>query len=343
VIRFPRLWSAVIATGASLAMCGSAAAAVVTVGSPLTQEFTPAPFTEVITSINRVVPEIGAHATSPIDGVIVRWRVLDASGGPFKLRALRPAGGSSYVGVGKSNPETPTGPGVQTFATSLPVRAGDTIGIDNASETGDTLGLFLLPGPDGPLYSYWEPQIPEGIPTPYTDSVPGYEIAFNADVQPPPTVASLGPLSGSTAGGTAVTISGTDFEGASAVKFGAVPAQSFAVNSESTITAIAPPSSIATAVPVSVTTAAGVATSSQTFTYAAPPSPPAPMATCTVPKLKGKTLKSAKKRIRAADCKVGKLTKKRGATAKAGEIAKQVPPPSATVPAGTKVKLTLAP
>jgi hypothetical protein len=76
-----------------------------------------------------------------------------------------------------------------------------------------------------------------------------------------------------------------------------------------------------------------------------PIAPPAaaPSATCTVPKLKGKTLKSAKKRIRAAACLVGKPTKKRGATAKSAKVVKQVPKPGATVPVGTKVKVTLAP
>ena len=72
------------------------------------------------------------------------------------------------------------------------------------------------------------------------------------------------------------------------------------------------------------------------------PAPIAPAPTCTVPKLKGKTLKSAKKRIRAATCRVGKLTKKKGATAKTGEIVKQVPKPGSTVPINTKVKVTLA-
>jgi hypothetical protein len=341
--RFSRILSAVAVAVASLTLCAGASAKVVTVGSPLTQMFTPAPFKGLTTSMNRVVPELGANATSPINGVVVRWRILQATGGPFKLRVLRPAGGTSYIGVGKSSPEKPNGLGLQTFATALPIQAGDTIGLDNTNESGDSLGLFFFPDPNGPTYSYWEPQLPEGFAVPFKGSVEGFELAFNADVQPPPTVTSLTPGSGATGGGTSVTISGTDFEGASAVKFGATAAQSFTVNSESSITAVAPAGASGAGAPISVTTAAGTATSSQAFTYADPPAPPVVAATCKVPKLSGKTLRAAKKRIRAADCKVGKLTKRRGATAKDGEVVKQVPKPGATVPATTQVKVTLAP
>ncbi len=53
-------------------------------------------------------------------------------------------------------------------------------------------------------------------------------------------VASVSPGSGLSAGGTSVTISGSDFTGATAVSFGAVPAASFTVNSASSIGAISP-------------------------------------------------------------------------------------------------------
>jgi beta-lactam-binding protein with PASTA domain len=49
------------------------------------------------------------------------------------------------------------------------------------------------------------------------------------------------------------------------------------------------------------------------------------MAACTVPKLTGKKLKAAKKGLTRADCKLGKVTKKKGATAKGGKVVKQSP------------------
>ncbi|TMD44501.1 MAG: hypothetical protein E6I86_16450, partial [Chloroflexi bacterium] len=59
---------------------------------------------------------------------------------------------------------------------------------------------------------------------------------------PVPKVTSLSPDNGSTAGGTAVTITGTSFTGATSVKFGAVPASGYTVDSDTQITVTSPPS-----------------------------------------------------------------------------------------------------
>lgn len=56
-----------------------------------------------------------------------------------------------------------------------------------------------------------------------------------------PSVSSVSPHVGPTAGGTTVTITGTGFTGATGVKFGSTNAASFAVSSATAITAIAPP------------------------------------------------------------------------------------------------------
>lgn len=78
-----------------------------------------------------------------------------------------------------------------------------------------------------------------------------------------PTVTSFSPTSGSI--GTTVIITGTNFNGATAVKFfNNVPASSFTVNSTTQITASVPSS--ATSGPISVTTPAGAGTSSTSFT-----------------------------------------------------------------------------
>ncbi|WP_283610253.1 IPT/TIG domain-containing protein [Faecalispora anaeroviscerum] len=86
-----------------------------------------------------------------------------------------------------------------------------------------------------------------------------------------PTVTSLSPTSGMIAGGTSVTITGTDFTDATAVEFGGTAATSFTVDSSTKITATSPAHS-AGAVDVTVTTPAGTSatgTSCQ-FTYTAP-------------------------------------------------------------------------
>jgi len=56
----------------------------------------------------------------------------------------------------------------------------------------------------------------------------------------PPTVSAVSPSGGLTAGGTIVTITGTNFSGATAVSFGATSATGFTVNSATSITATAP-------------------------------------------------------------------------------------------------------
>ena len=56
----------------------------------------------------------------------------------------------------------------------------------------------------------------------------------------PPTVTGLSPGNGTPAGGTTVTITGTEFTGVTAVDFGSTAATSFTFVSESSITAVAP-------------------------------------------------------------------------------------------------------
>ena len=55
-----------------------------------------------------------------------------------------------------------------------------------------------------------------------------------------PAVTSLSPTSGSTAGGTLVTITGTGFTGATAVDFGATAATNVTVVNDTSITADSP-------------------------------------------------------------------------------------------------------
>jgi hypothetical protein len=72
-----------------------------------------------------------------------------------------------------------------------------------------------------------------------------------------PIVTKVEPNHGPAAGGTSVTITGTNLGGATAVKFGAISAKSFTVNSETSITAVTPRSKVTGTVNVTVTTPAG--------------------------------------------------------------------------------------
>jgi hypothetical protein len=260
---------------------------------------------------------------APVSGVIVRWRVIDTTG----QLTLRVVNGNTGGAIGPTATATTTS--LQEFPADVPIKAGEQIALD-IPEAGSSVGLLNKTGTN---VDYWSGTLAKDQERPPTSSYPGFYLLFNADVQPPPGISALTPAAGPINAPNSVVISGHDLTGASTVRFGSAPAAGFTVNSDTQITASAPPSAAISSVPVSVTTVAGTATSPQNFSYQA----------CRVPKLKGKKLKAAKKQIRAAGCKVGKLTKRRGATAKTGRVARLVPKPGTVATPGTVVKLTIKP
>jgi alpha-tubulin suppressor-like RCC1 family protein len=96
-----------------------------------------------------------------------------------------------------------------------------------------------------------------------------HDLAFT---EPVPAVTGVSPASGPAAGGTKVTITGSSFEGATAVHFGSGAAASFTVESSETISAVVPAGAAGT-VDVTVSTAAGTSPTgtSDRFTYAGAP------------------------------------------------------------------------
>ena len=83
-----------------------------------------------------------------------------------------------------------------------------------------------------------------------------------------PTVTNISPTSGSTAGGTSITITGTDFTGATAVTIGGTAATNVVVVSSTSITATTPAGTAGTA-SVLVTTPGGTNSANTLFTYVA--------------------------------------------------------------------------
>ncbi|HEY5026038.1 MAG TPA: IPT/TIG domain-containing protein [Acidimicrobiales bacterium] len=87
-----------------------------------------------------------------------------------------------------------------------------------------------------------------------------------------PTITSVGPAAGPVAGGTSVTITGTNFSAVSGVMFGSEAASSFTVDNPTSITATTPPKGAST-VDVTVTTPGGTSStnSGDRFAYFAVP------------------------------------------------------------------------
>lgn len=77
------------------------------------------------------------------------------------------------------------------------------------------------------------------VTTPGGTSAPSTKV-FKYSSFRQPSIGSVSPASGPAAGGTTVTITGSAFTGARAVKFGTTPATSYAVVDDTTLTAVAP-------------------------------------------------------------------------------------------------------
>jgi IPT/TIG domain/PASTA domain len=323
VRRYVHLTVLAAAAGALL-MTSSAQAAIVTVGSPLTATFSPSTLpSNPGTYTNSLLLETGANVLSPVDGTVVRWRITEASGGPFKLRVLTQVS-AAYMGAGTSAPQSPSNTATQTFTTNLPIQAGQTIGIDDTASS-DQLGS----AGSGGNYMWWDPPLPDGQTRRATGGG-GFELGFNADVQPLPSVSSVSPSSGSTSGGTTVTITGQNFEGTTAVSFGATPAASFTVLSDNVITAVTRASSAGTVDVTLKNPGQSPTTAADRFTFAK-------AVKCMVPKLKGKTLKAARKALKKAHCRLGKV---KGPKGKKARIKKQKPKPGTVLARGAKVRVT---
>jgi hypothetical protein len=319
-----------LAVAIGLTGATSAVASTITVGSVLPEKWEPTPFESVRTFFNTSLPEKGVNLTSPVDGAIVRWRVLGAEGGPFYLRVLHATGTGAYSASGTSNPATPSGTGLQTFAANLPIHSGDLIGIDPSHET-DKIGVAGVAGAGfGTIF----PPPFDGATVPASSIAEGKEVELSAEVQPTPAIDSVAPEYGPVAGGTAVKIAGTDFNTASAVMFGETPAAGFTVDSDTQITATAPKSARVGAVDVTVTTIAGTSPVGKADRYY--------YEGCRVPKLKGKRLKAAKKALYRADCKLGKVQRRTVKSAKARhKVIKQRPKPGKVLAAGAKVGVVI--
>lgn len=326
-----RRWAGVTACVASAwaLMAGSAQASVISIGSVLPEGFTPTKFERVQTFFNTALPEPGATLASPVNGAVIRWRIQGATGGPFYLRILHPDGKGAYEAAGKSAGAIPAGIGLETFQTNLPIRAGDLIGIDPTRDT-DEIGVKVE---SGAAFASIFPTPFDGTIAAPSKTFSGEEIELSAEVQPAPEVTLVSPFTGSVTGGSVVTITGKNLGGASAVKFGDLPAASFKVDSDTEITATTPRSTKPGKVDVSVETLAGTNANTRfdDFVYRA----------CVVPKVLGRSLRAAKARIGRNGCKLGKVKKVEAPAKKVGKVLKQRPKPGKVLAPGSRVRLTL--
>ena len=197
----------------------------------------------------------GTAATSfSVGGSGALTAVAPAGTGTVDVTVTTPYGTSSTGGAGNDFSYIPApvltvvspGSGPTTGGTSVTLTGTALTGV-TAIYFGSTPATGYIVNNDGTLTV----TAPAGTGTAdITVVTPGGTSAISTADQfqyvPAPVVSSLAPTSGPTAGGTSVVITGTGFTGttgAAGVQFGSTNATSYTVNSDTRITAIAPPRS----------------------------------------------------------------------------------------------------
>ncbi len=145
-----------------------------------------------------------------------------------------------------------------------------------------------------------------------------------------PAIVGFSPHQGTIRGGTVVHISGGGFTDVSGVSFGGRKAQSFEVRSDNVIDAVTPSVPRGNKVRVHVAASGGEATSNGSFAFVG----------CHVPRLKGHSVKAARRAIAAAGCKTGQVRRAHRAAGTLRVIA-QSPRPGTWLEPGARVRFTV--
>lgn len=188
-----------------------------------------------------------ASAGAPVEGYAVgSFSSVPANSDGFRLKYV--GGAQTFFGntTGWLNGNTP----MRVDAIGSTIRfANDLVGWDfTTTDTSITTGLYA--GFAGYMHT--------------SSSARRVDDFFASDFLP--AISGVSPSSGSTAGGTAITITGTDFTGTSGVTIGGASATSVSVASATTITCVTP-AGTAGAKDVVVTNGTGSGTLAGGFTY----------------------------------------------------------------------------
>jgi IPT/TIG domain-containing protein len=201
---------------------------------------------------------------TPAPGRITAWWAFSSNpGSTATLRVfhrVQPVFQQRYEAVGTSNSEALQST-VIAFPADLPADANDVLGltfptgssVDAAANASSNVELFSDDFPDGTA---------EVATNQFADT-----LEFGARFIFEPVVSGIAASSGATAGGeTVVVITGDHLTDSTKVMFGAAPAMSFSIDSNSRITATTPPES-AGAVDVTVAGPAGTSATSVADQY----------------------------------------------------------------------------
>jgi hypothetical protein len=268
--------------------------------------------------------------TVPGPGLLTSWSTTagKGKGQQMVMKVYRPLGGGAWLVVGHDGPRSLAPQALNSFSVHMRVQAGDVLGLmdvkgsaeilcEISGAAGDLVGGSFGDNPDGQTFQEGKA---EGV---------GARLDISAVFLGEPRIAALEPASGSISGGTSVSVSGAEFAEVTGVAFGGVAAQSFHVDSEGQISAVAPPASRPGPLPVTVSTAAGTGTAATRFTYEA----------CVVPRLVRHRLAMARVQIRRAGCRLGKISHLEVARRRVGRVLAAGPKAGKVLAPGARINL----
>jgi hypothetical protein len=160
-----------------------------------------------------------------------------------------------------------------------------------------------------------------------------------------PAVQISSPANGAVVHDPTVTVGGTaiDNVGVSSLTVAGHPVAVGPGGAWSTAVALSPGANTISAVAQDAAGDSGAAQVGVTYQPVTTPPPPSKAKPrCKVPPLKGKTLKAARKALKKAHCRAGRVTRKRSRKIRKGRVVSTNPHARTLHPNGTKVKITLS-
>ena len=196
---------------------------------------------------------IPATGLTPVSATALQATSPAHAAGSVDVRVTTPAGVSPVVAAGTFSYDKPPPAVTAVEPTAGPTAGGTEVTVTGTDLTGATSvtfggteGVELAVASDTSLTVVSPPHAagvvdirvstPEGI----SAQVPADDFEFLAPGDPP-TVTAVAPTSGPTTGGTDVTVTGTDFAGATSVTFGGTEGTDLDVVSDTTLTVVSPP------------------------------------------------------------------------------------------------------
>ena len=174
-------------------------------------------------------------------GVTLRWKLAGTVAVLVLPAIVASAAASSPPTIESLNHKTGPSAGGQKVVITGTNLAGATavdFGSAEASFTVESATEIDATSPAG------EGKVAITVTTPEGTSAHSAADEYTYVTPPMPTISKTSPNKGPAAGGVTVTLTGLNFDGATAVSFGDVPAASFTINSPTSITAVSPGQSV---------------------------------------------------------------------------------------------------